>query len=135
MKLSSELACTNQRQFGHVLGMIHEQCRSDRDDHIVYHCKDINGYGATFYKAMMAGEQDVDTHLCDEKPLRKNTGSMERNSPRTLGTLTLLDILIEVHLTLAVSCCTPPTRSRIRIVRRITSISALWCRSIRLATR
>jgi hypothetical protein len=58
-------------QIGHVLGMVHKQCRNDRDSFIQYRCQNIRGYGKSLTNAINAGETDLDTKLCVDKTFAK----------------------------------------------------------------
>lgn len=47
--------------------MIHEQCRDDRDEHIVYRCEKLVGFDAALQRAMADGVEEAvaRTKLCD----------------------------------------------------------------------
>ncbi|KAH6625713.1 hypothetical protein C7974DRAFT_456032 [Boeremia exigua] len=56
-------------EFGHVLGLVHEVHRSDRDDYVLYQCKHVIGYQDCLDKAMAAekmSQQDASAKLCED---------------------------------------------------------------------
>ena len=60
----------NLEQLGHVFGMVHEQVRNDRDDHVVYNCKSVVGYAtalARVVKAETLSEAEAHRLLCEDR--------------------------------------------------------------------
>ncbi|KAF1357669.1 hypothetical protein EJ07DRAFT_180693 [Lizonia empirigonia] len=72
-------------ELGHVFGMVHEQHRNDRksikhkqassdtdtafgDDHVLYECKNVEGYDVALVTAMIGGltEAEAHTKLCED---------------------------------------------------------------------
>lgn len=55
-------------KFGHVLGMVHEQVRHDRDTYIEYRCENVRGYHSAYTTALLAGEDPatIRQNLCDD---------------------------------------------------------------------
>jgi hypothetical protein len=53
-----------QKQIGHVLGMLHEHCRWDRDDHVLFRCDKLLGYQDALITASLAGHPDAAERLC-----------------------------------------------------------------------
>ncbi|KAH7076141.1 hypothetical protein FB567DRAFT_452241 [Paraphoma chrysanthemicola] len=54
-------------EFGHVFGMVHEQCRNDRVAFIEYRCENIKGYDRASTAALLSGDPDWRERLCDDK--------------------------------------------------------------------
>ena len=69
---------TNVEQLGHVFGMVHEQVRNDRDDYVLYECKDVQGYDAALAKAMADGftENEAHNRLCDDRAFAESYNFM-----------------------------------------------------------
>ncbi|KAE8829324.1 hypothetical protein PTNB73_06713 [Pyrenophora teres f. teres] len=56
-------------EIGHVLGMLHEHARFDRDDFVTYKCKAVKGYNTALISAIVAGfsAPDASARLCYDK--------------------------------------------------------------------
>ncbi|KAF9691533.1 hypothetical protein EKO04_010351 [Ascochyta lentis] len=56
-------------ELGHVFGMVHEQHRNDRDEHVLYECKNVQGYNTALAKAMVEGLSEAEAHtkLCEDR--------------------------------------------------------------------
>lgn len=62
------------RQIDHILGMLHEQCRYDRDGYVVFRCDMLVGYKDALIAASTAGHADAAEHLCTEQAFAKRFG-------------------------------------------------------------
>jgi hypothetical protein len=54
--------------------MIHEQCRNDRDSYVEYHCENVKGYKDAFYSALVKGEPDAASKLCEDRRFAQQYG-------------------------------------------------------------
>ena len=56
-------------QIGHTLGMLHEQCRWDRDEYLEYRCQNLVGYEAAIAAAEAEGipRNKAENYLCNNK--------------------------------------------------------------------
>ena len=62
------------RQIGHILGMLHEQCRFDRDGYVVFRCDMLVGYKDALVAASTAGHADAAERLCTEQAFANQFG-------------------------------------------------------------
>ncbi|KAF3033986.1 hypothetical protein E8E12_005229 [Didymella heteroderae] len=56
-------------ELGHVLGMVHEQVRNDRDERVKYECCNVQGYADALSKAVAVeslSEADAHRRLCED---------------------------------------------------------------------
>ncbi|KAF2821550.1 hypothetical protein CC86DRAFT_386491 [Ophiobolus disseminans] len=61
-------------EIAHVLGMIHEQCRDDRDEYVEYLCKNVAGYDAAFGRAVASDDPEAGEKLCYDKQFAERHG-------------------------------------------------------------
>lgn len=75
-------------QLGHVFGMVHEQVRNDRDDHVVYNCANVQDYAGALAKSIAAEnlpEAEARRLLCEDREFADKyqfMGSQFTKNPR-----------------------------------------------------
>ncbi|CAO2651370.1 Nn.00g039400.m01.CDS01 [Neocucurbitaria sp. VM-36] len=61
---------------GHVLGLVHEHVRYDRDEYVEYRCENVKGFGAAYLKALLDGFglETATKELCENKLFAQRYG-------------------------------------------------------------